>query len=343
MAINHSEVIMLPAVNHRPPFNITRASHVVLNVADLAKSRAFYVDIVGLVVTEEADNICYLRGLSEACHHSLVLVQSSAASTCKRIGFRVFLEEDLDLAYQFFKAEGLPAEWVDVAHQGRTLHVSDPFGTKIELCAQMETRPRLHLERDKYKGAHAQRIDHYQIFAPNAYESCAFYSRLGFRNSEYLSHGEKLIGAFMYRKGTCLDLAIIENDGPCLHHFAYIVPESHDIFTGCDLAGIYGYAHEVERGPGRHGPGGMLFVYLRDPDGHRVELCDGHYQTIDIEIEPVRWDAASLSTNVRWGLPAPSRWYFEASRFEGAELIETPNKPKPQTLESYVQKLSEKN
>ena len=93
---------MLPTVNLKPPFNITRASHIVLNVADLAKSREFYVDIVGLVVTEEASDICYLRGLSEACHHSLVLIQSKdAASTCKRIGFRVFLDEDLDLAYAF--------------------------------------------------------------------------------------------------------------------------------------------------------------------------------------------------------------------------------------------------
>ena len=154
---------MLPPVNLKPPFNVTRASHIVLNVADLAKSREFYVDIVGLVVTEETADICYLRGLSEACHHSLVLIQSKdAAATCKRIGFRVFLEEDLDLAYDYFREQGLPAEWVDVAHQGRTLHVSDPFGTKIELCAQMETRARLYLERDKFKGAHAQRLDHYQ-------------------------------------------------------------------------------------------------------------------------------------------------------------------------------------
>lgn len=334
---------MLPSVNLRPPFNITRASHVVLHVADLARSRDFYVNIVGLVVSEETEDTCYLRGLAEACHHSMVLVQTRGEASCKRIGFRVFFEEDLDLAYQFFKAEGLPAEWVEVAHQGRTLHVSDPFGTKIELCAQMETRPRLYLEIEKFKGAHAQRLDHYQIFSPDTYASCEFYSRLGFRNSEYLANGDKLLGAFMYRKGTCLDLAIVQNDGPCLHHFAYTVSESHNIFTACDLAGIYGYADSVERGPGRHGPGGMLYVYLRDPDGHRVEIFNSHYQTIDIEIEPVRWDAGSLSTNVRWGLPAPNRWYVEATRFEGASIIETASKSTPETLETYVQKLSAKN
>ena len=76
---------MLPVVDFRPPFNITRTSHIVLHVCDLKKSRDFYVQIVGLVVTEETDAICYLRGLSEACHHSLVLVQTQGEATCKRI------------------------------------------------------------------------------------------------------------------------------------------------------------------------------------------------------------------------------------------------------------------
>lgn len=329
---------MLPAVNLRPPFNITRASHVVLHVADLQKSRDFYVKIVGLVLTEETPTHCWLRGLSEACHHSLVLVLARDEATCKRIGFRVAFDEDLDVAYRYFQDQGLPADWVEVPHQGRTLHVSDPVGTRLELCAHMKLEPRMHLEYEIQKGAHAQRLDHFQIMAPDAWAACEFYSKLGFKNSEYLAHGDKLLGAFMYRKGTCLDLAIVEHQGPRLHHFAYTVPESHHIFTACDLAGYYGYATEVERGPGRHGPGGMLFVYLRDPDGHRVELFNSHYQTIDTELEPVRWEAGSLSTNVRWGLPAVERWYMEATPFEGSPLIAPKVQPKPETLESYIQK-----
>ncbi|WP_201839848.1 VOC family protein [Microvirga zambiensis] len=331
---------MLPAVNLRPPFNITRTSHIVLTVSDLAKSRDFYVNIAGLVVTEEDSEVCYLRGLAEACHHSLVLVQSKGEICCKRFGLRVFFEEDLDQAYEFFKGQGLPAEWADVAHQGRTLHVEDPSGTKLELCAQMETRPRLYLEHEIQKGAHALMLDHTQLLVPNPAALWAFYSELGFRNSEYIAHGDSLVGAFMYRKGTCLDVAIFGGEGPRLHHFAYTVPEPSHIFKACDLAGNYGYADAVERGPGRHGPGGMLFVYLRDPDGHRIELFNSHYRTIDIEIEPVRWEAASLSTNVHWGLPAPARWYFEASPFEGTPLVAPAQKPNPETLERYTQKLA---
>jgi catechol 2,3-dioxygenase len=330
---------MLPSVNLRPAFNITRASHVVLTVADLGKSRDFYTEVVGLVVTEEADGICYLRGLAEACHHSLVLVQSQGKPVCKRIGLRVFFEEDLDRAFEFFRAEGLPAEWAEVPYQGRTLHASDPAGTKLELCAQMKTVSRLHLRHDLFKGARAQGLDHYQILAPDAYALCAFYSGLGFRTSEYLTHGDKLLGSFMYRKGLCLDLAIVENIGPRLHHFAYTVPESHCIFSACDMAALKGYASSVERGPGRHGPSGVLFVYLRDPDGHRVEVFTNHYQTIDIETESIRWEAAALSTRVHWGLPAVSTWYFEASNFEDTPCMEPAVMPNPETLERYVQSL----
>jgi catechol 2,3-dioxygenase len=327
---------MLPYVNLRPPFNITRSSHVRLTVADLAESRNFYVNVIGLVVSDENESVCYLRGLQEACHHSLVLEQAREGGTCRRIGFRVFFDEDLDAAYDYFRANDLPAEWVDMPHQGRTLHVSDPVGTPLELCATMETRPRMHIRFEAFKGAHAQRIDHFQILAPGAYESCAFYSALGFRSSEYLADGDTLLGTFMYRKGTCLDLAIFPGEGPRLHHFAYTVSESHNIFDACDLAGNLGYGDSVERGPGRHGPGGMLFAYLRDPDGHRVEVFNSHYQTIDVETEPVRWDAESLTTNARWGLPALEKWYFEASAFDGVPLLAPGSPQNPMTLERLL-------
>jgi catechol 2,3-dioxygenase len=330
---------MLPPVNLRPSFNITRVSHVVLTVADLPKSRDFYVNIIGLIVTEEADGVCYLRGLAEACHHSLVLIEAGKKPVCKRIGMRVFFEEDLDAAFHYFHSQGLPAEWVEVPHQGRTLHVTDPFGTQLELCAQMKTVPRLHLRQDLFKGAKAQGLDHYQILVPDAYAACAFYSNLGFRASEYLTHGDKLIAAFLYRKGLALDLAIVENTGPRLHHFAYTLPEAADLFAACDAAGLRGCADSVERGPGRHGPSGVLFLYMRDPDGHRVEVFTHHYQTIDIETESIRWDAASLSTNVHWGLPAPHRWYFEATDFEGVPLVAPSVMPNPETLERYAQRL----
>ena len=62
-----------------PPFNVVRASHVELGVRDLGRSRAFYVDCLGLLVSDESDDALYLRGVEERNHHSIVLRQSQAA------------------------------------------------------------------------------------------------------------------------------------------------------------------------------------------------------------------------------------------------------------------------
>ena len=43
----------------------------------------------------------------------------------------------------------------------------------------------------------------------------------------------------------------------------------------------------IERGPGRHGVSNAFFVYLRDPDGHRIELYACDYYTGDPDLKPL--------------------------------------------------------
>ena len=79
----------IPKPNYNPPFNVTRASHAVLTVRDLAKSRAFYVDLIGMIVSDEDNDTIYLRGVAEACHHSLVLRRAAGGAVeCERVGMR---------------------------------------------------------------------------------------------------------------------------------------------------------------------------------------------------------------------------------------------------------------
>src|SRR5262245_66341427 len=99
----------LPKTVFRPAFAVTRASHVVFAVTDLAKSRAFYVDTLGFVVSDEDKSTLYLRGLEEGCHHSLVL-KSGSAPACERVGMRVLTEDGLDLAQATFKSRGLATQ-----------------------------------------------------------------------------------------------------------------------------------------------------------------------------------------------------------------------------------------
>src|SRR5688572_28706406 len=117
--------MQIPEKNLDTPFNITRSSHVVLTVHDLEASRLFYTEVVGLMVTEQVGDTVYLRGVEEACHHSLVLKQSNDMPRCERIGMRVLREKDLEPLKAFFESKGLKTAWADVPHQGKSLHAMD--------------------------------------------------------------------------------------------------------------------------------------------------------------------------------------------------------------------------
>jgi catechol 2,3-dioxygenase len=330
--------MQIPKPVFHPAFNITRASHVVMTVKDLATSRRFYTELIGLVVSSEDSDTIYLRGLEEACHHSLVLKRATGAPRCLRIGMRVFTEDDLGKAEAFYRKAGLPTQWVEVPHQGRTLHVNDTLGVPLEFCATMSVMPRLVTAFPSFKGGCAHRLDHYQILVPDVQGACDFYMAQGFRLSEYIvaDHAEELAGVFLQRKGNPHDIVLFNGDGPRLHHFAYTSVDAATLMRACDVAGNLGFGMHVERGPGRHGPGHAQYVYIRDPDGHRVELFTTHYQIMDIECEPVRWDANSQLRKEIWGLPPQRSWIEDATEFAGVTVVPPKLAEKPMTLEKFL-------
>jgi catechol 2,3-dioxygenase len=131
----------------------------------------------------------------------------------------------------------------------------------------------------------------------------------------------------MHRKGNVHDLALTNGDGPRLHHIGVWVPTAMNIIHACDLLSTTGYLEAMERGPGRHGISNAFFLYLRDPDGHRVELFTSDYLTVDPDFEPIRWKLRDAQRQTLWGHPAPRSWFAEGTPFEGVEL-------KPPVLEA---------
>src|SRR5258705_3762060 len=107
----------LPPTNLHPPFNITRASHLVLTSRDLAKARDFYTEVIGLKVSDETATTIHLRGVEERAHHSLTLKRTKEEPGCERVGFRVFEEEDLERAKAHFDRHGTRAKFVNVPFQ----------------------------------------------------------------------------------------------------------------------------------------------------------------------------------------------------------------------------------
>jgi catechol 2,3-dioxygenase len=312
--------VPLTPSNPRPPFDVLRVSHVELGVADLERSRSFYEDALGMVVTARDDEALWLRGLEDSCHHCLVLRRGSPGS-CLRIGFRVREEGDLDAAASYFASRGLPVEEARPRGQGRTLHVRDPFGVPLAFYERQDAVERRLQDYQLYRGAAVQRLDHVNVFAAELQDTHDWLAgELGFRVSEYTETEEdepRLWAVWLHRKGNVHDIALTNGVGPRLHHVGLWVRGEMDVIHACDVLAASGRVGAMERGPGRHGISNAFFLYLRDPDGHRVELFTGDYRTMDPEFAPIRWTLDDPRRQTLWGHPAPKSWFEEGSPFVG--------------------------
>jgi len=320
----------VPSPELYPPFNIVRLSHVAYGVTDLPASRAFYVDTLGLQVTHEETGVLFLRAMEERGHHSLVLRETGHAAA-DVIGFKVYDDADLDKAESYFKAQDRPVEWVERPFMGRTLLTSDPFGVPLEFYAVMDRLTPIHQHYRLYHGVKPLRIDHANMFSPDVDASVAFYNQMGFRITEYTEDEEsgRLWAAWLHRKGGVHDIAFTNGRGPRLHHTAFWVPTPLNIIDLLDLMATTGYVDQIERGPGRHGISNAFFLYVLDPDGHRIELYCSDYQTVDPDHEPISWDLKDPQRQTLWGAPAPKSWFENGTAFDDVPIRDSALKAQP--------------
>jgi catechol 2,3-dioxygenase len=292
----------------------------VLNVTDLAASRKFYETILGLQVSDEDSDHIYLRAMEERGHHCVVLQKADTPSVSV-MGFKTYDEEDLDRAETYFKSKGRPTSWVERKYQGRTLLTSDNAGIPLEFYHKMDRLEPIHQQYSLYRGVKPLRIDHFNCFSSSVDDSVAFYNDIGFRVTEYTEDDEskKLWAAWMHRKGGVHDMAFTNGHGPRMHHVAFWVPNPLNIIDLLDLMATTGYVTNIERGPGRHGISNAFFLYILDPDGHRIEIYCSDYQTLDPDHEAIKWDLKDPQRQTLWGAPAPRSWFEHGSVFEGVE------------------------
>ncbi len=239
------------------------------------------------------------------------------------IAFRVAAPDDLERLAQLAAAQRLPHRWIegDELGQGRALRLQDPSGLPLEFYHEMTPVPRLLQECHRHPTVQIMRLDHFNCQVPDAPAAIRWYQcELGFRVSEYTvketPDGEQVWAAWLYRKQTVHDLALMNGIGPRLHHAGFWLPDALAIIRACDVLAAAGYHNSIERGPGRHGLSNALFLYLRDPDGNRIELYANDYLTADPDAEPIRWTLDDPRRATFWGHAAPASWFDEAMAVE---------------------------
>lgn len=303
-----------------PAFDILRAGHIEYLVRDLKEARRFYVDTLGFVVTDFDSSHLYLRGLEDRHHHCLTLTESEEPGV-GHLAFRVRREEDLEAIEAALRKHGSAPRRVEKgeeAGQGRALRAQDPLGFPVEFYHEMEPKEWLLRRFQEYRGGRVMRLDHFNVLVPDVSPAYDWYSAaLGFECTEITETDDaepRVWAAWLRRKHTCHDIALTTGTGPRVHHAGFSVMDRNAIMDCADILAASGYLSSMERGPGRHGISNAFFLYLRDPDGNRLELYTGDYLSADPDWEPIRWRLNDPQRQTFWGAPTPVSWFNEAMR-----------------------------
>jgi len=309
-----------------------KAGHIEFLVTDLDRAKRFYVDTLGFVATSQDSEHVYLRGLEDRQHHCLTLT-SSRAPGVGHFAFRVAEDKDLGAIERLVSAAGAYSRRVapsEEAGQGEALMVEDMFGFPVEFYARMDAEDWMLQRYDMYRGAKVMRLDHFNIMLPDASSAYSWYvGSLGFgctETTETEGPNPSLWAAWLRRKHTCHDIALTTGKGPRVHHAGFAVADRGAIMDCADLLASTGYADKMERGPGRHGVSNAFFLYLRDPDGNRLELYTGDYLSADPDWVPIKWKLNDPQRQTFWGAKTPESW------FNDAMLVRSPKSGKFQDL-----------
>jgi len=301
--------------------NILRAAHIEFRVTDLERAAAFYVELLGFVETARDRRRLYLRGYEEWQHHGLVLRRAETPGV-GHIAFRVATPGDLEVLAALAAADGLPQRWVEgeEAGQGKALRVQDPGGLPLEFFHEMDPAERLLQRYDRYRGPGIMRLDHFNCQVPDVKALAAWYQgTLGFHCSELTETEEtppRPWAIWLHRKQNVHDIALMTGVGPRVHHAGFWLTDPAAVLRAADILAAAGRTEAIERGPGRHGLSNAFFLYLRDPDGNRIELYTGDYLIADPDWPTIRWKLNDPRRATLWGAMAPRSWFDEASAVE---------------------------
>ncbi len=300
-------------------FNILRSAIAEFLVTDLDAAREFYCSALGFLLIEETGSALYLGGLEERDKYSLILRKAEAPGLAA-ISFKVESERDLEALARLADNENLPCRWIDTGAQpgkGKALRLHDPGGIPLEFFCQIEQRDWYLQKFRHHRGARIMRIDHFNCMVRDVAQSHEWYTgKLGFHCSELTDTKEnppRPWAVWLHRKQNVHDIALMNGIGPRLHHVGFWASDRVSILDACDVLAACGFAKNIERGPGRHGISNAFFLYLRDPDGNRIEIYTGDYLITEWNRPPVRWDIDNPMRQTFWGHTPPKSWFDEAA------------------------------
>lgn len=253
------------------PFRYRRLGYVALNVTDLARSTAYYRDLVGLAVSEASDTHTALRCSQD--HHNVVLYPASTPGL-KRVGFELESRRDLDVAREYIKGLGLAVDDIS-AEELKTLRTVAGFRFRLPgsgLCLEYFVQM-MHLAQPFIPTVtKIERLGHIVINVADFNLAMEWFAnKLGFKVSDFVPGFAAFLRAFP--NPLHHSFAVLTGSDNHLNHVNFMVKDIDDV--GAAMNRMKKNDVEIVFGPGRHQPSESIFLYFLDPDRMTVEYSFG--------------------------------------------------------------------
>lgn len=298
-----------------PHGDIAHLGHVELLTPDLDGSLRFFTEYLGLTVNGSQGPSVYLRTWDDYEHHSLVLT-AHETSGLRRTALRASSQEALRRRVDGLEAAGHEGRWTeDEPGLGPLYVTTDPDGHEVALYwesewyrAPDELRPGLK-NQPQAKPGHGvgvRRLDHVNYLAADVAAGADFHQRLlGARPTEQIRLDVGRITAkWLTYTNKSYDVVYSEDRTGSrgrLHHVAFATDTREDILRAADLAldtGVF-----IETGPHKHAIQQTFFLYVYEPGGNRVELCNPLTRLVLAPDWPlITWTEAERAKGQAWGL-----------------------------------------
>jgi catechol 2,3-dioxygenase len=294
---------------------VAHLAHAELLTPEPDRSLWFFTQVLGLTENGTSGDSVFLRTWDDYEHHSLKLT-ASGTSGIGRTGLRASSEEALHRRVARIESAGLGIGWQPGDPGiGPTYLFRDPDGHEFELYwesdwyrAEGELKPALknQAQASPGRGVPVRRLDHVNFLAAQTRPNGDFVAgTLGGRVTEQIVLDDGTVAAqWLHFAQKSYDL-VYTNDwtgaNGRLHHIAFATDTREDILRAADLCldrGVF-----IETGPHKHAIQQTFFLYVYEPGGNRVELCNPCARLIFApDWAPITWSAAERAKGQAWGL-----------------------------------------
>lgn len=295
--------------------DIAHVGSVELYTPVIDETRDFFVDLMGMDQIAEKDDSVYVHAWDDYELFTIKLT-SRDRSGVGRTYLRTSSQEALDRTISRLQAMGVSGEWIDDEMGiGPTYLTSDPDGHPIGLYwetewfdAPPELAPSLKNQASRFpgRGANVRRLDHVNYLAADVVTNSRFLAEgLGAMLTEQILSPEGPPAAtwFTFSDKTYDIVYSADWTGSRgrLHHISVATDTREDILRAADVCLENGV--HIETGPHKHAIQQTFFLYVWEPGGNRIELCNaGARVMLAPDWETISWTPEERAKGQAWGL-----------------------------------------